>query len=253
MGRLDGKVALITGAARGQGEAEARLFAEEGAKVVLGDLLDGEGEKVAASLGDRALYLHHDVSREDSWTNFTAAALQRFGKIDVLVNNAGIVLVMPIAQITLEAYMRVINVNQVGCLLGMKAVLAPMLEAGRGSIVNVASAAGLEGNAGLVAYAASKFAVRGMTKTAALELGPFGIRVNAICPGGIDTPMVHSGDFASVDSAAVYASLPLGRIGEPREIATAALFLASDESSYCTGADFVVDGGMLAGRTFRQD
>ena len=250
MGRLDGKVALITGAARGQGEAEARLFAAEGARVVLGDVLDGEGEKVAASLGDRTLYVHHDVSGEESWDRFVAAARSRFGRIDVLVNNAGIVLVAPIAQITLAAYMRVIDVNQVGCLLGMRAVIPALLDAGGGSIVNVASTAAMEGVAGLVAYSASKFAIRGMTKTAALELGPMGIRVNAICPGGIDTPMIHGGDFGNVDSEVIYSTLPLGRIGQPQEVAHLALFLASDESSYCTGAEFVVDGGMLAGKSF---
>jgi 3alpha(or 20beta)-hydroxysteroid dehydrogenase len=252
MGRLDGKVALITGAARGQGEAEARLFAAEGGRVVLGDLLDAEGEAVAASLGAAALYRHHDVGDERSWSDFTAAALDRFGRIDVLVNNAGILHVAPIATIALDDYMRVIRVNQVGCLLGMRAVIPPMQAAGGGSIVNISSTCGLEGTAGLVAYVSSKFAIRGMTKTAALELGPLGIRVNSIHPGGIDTPMGR-GDtegFEDVDTAAVYKSLPLGRIGLPIEIARLALFLASDESSYCTGSEFVADGGMLAGPNY---
>ncbi len=247
MGRLDGKVALITGAARGQGEAEARLFAAEGARVVLGDVLDADGERVAASLGERAVYRHHDVSTEESWTSFVGLARERFGRIDVLVNNAGILHVAPIATIALADYMRVISVNQVGCLLGMKAVIPAMAEARRGSIVNISSTAGLQGTAGLVAYASSKFAIRGMTKTAALELGPLGIRVNAICPGGIDTPMGRGEDFSGVDTSNVFATLPLGRIGAPREVAAMALFLASDEGSYCTGAEFVVDGGMLAG------
>ena len=247
MARLDGKVALITGAARGQGEAEARRFVAEGARVVLGDVLDDEGCRVAASLGERAVWARHDVASEASWAEFVETARRRFGRIDVLVNNAGILGIAPIASITLEQYMRVINVNQVGCLLGMRAVIPAMAEAGGGSIINIASTAGLEGVAGLVAYVSSKFAIRGMTKTAALELGRVGIRVNAICPGGIDTPMGRGDDFEKVDSSGVLAALPLARIGQPEEVANLAVFLASDESSYCTGSDFVIDGGMLAG------
>jgi len=247
MARLDGKVALITGAARGQGEAEARRFVAEGARVVMGDVLDEDGRRVAASLGERALWVHHDVGSETSWTAFVDAAKGRFGRIDVLVNNAGILAIAPIASITLEQYMRVINVNQVGCLLGMRAVIPAMVEAGGGSIVNIASTAGLEGVPGLVGYVSSKFAIRGMTKTAALELGRMNIRVNAICPGGIDTAMGRGDDFPKVDTGNVLASLPIARIGRPEEVASLAVFLASDESSYCTGADFVIDGGMLAG------
>ncbi len=250
MGRLDGKVALITGAARGQGEAAARLFAAEGAKLVLGDVLDADGQRIAQALPD-ALYVRHDVSREDSWEDFVTAARQRFGRIDVLVNNAGILRVGPVASMPLEDYRRVIDVNQVGCFLGMRAVIPAMVEAGGGSIVNVSSTCGLVGTAGLVAYAASKFAIRGMTKTAALELGQLGIRVNAVCPGGIDTPMGRGEDFGNVDSPSdVFAGLPLGRIGQPVETAQVVLFLVSNEASYCTGAEFVVDGGMLAGFNF---
>jgi len=252
MGRLDGKVALITGAARGQGEAEARLFAEEGAKVVLGDILDDAGKAVAASLGDVAIYLHHDVSQEDSWANFIATALDTFGRIDVLVNNAGILHVAPIAEITLANYMKVVNVNQVGCLLGMKSVIPAMVQAGGGSIINVSSTSGMEGAMGLVAYVSTKFAIRGMTKTAALELGRVGIRVNSLHPGGIDTPMGDGSmeGFEEVDTQGFFEALPLGRIGKPIEMAQLALFLASDESSYCTGSEFVADGGMLAGTSF---
>jgi 3alpha(or 20beta)-hydroxysteroid dehydrogenase len=247
MAKLVGKVALITGAARGQGEAEARRFVAEGARVVLGDVLDEEGRRVAASLGDRAVWVRHDVSSEASWAAFIETALRSFGRIDVLINNAGVLGIAPIASITLEQYMRVINVNQVGCLLGMRSVIPAMTEAGGGSIVNIASTAGLEGVAGLVGYVSSKFAIRGMTRTAALELGRVRIRVNAICPGGIDTPMGRGDDFVKVDTGNVMASLPVGRIGRPEEVANLAVFLASDEASYCTGADFVVDGGMLAG------
>jgi 3alpha(or 20beta)-hydroxysteroid dehydrogenase len=252
MGRLDGKVALITGAARGQGEAVARLFAEQGAKVVLGDILDDAGKAIAASLGDAAIYLHHDVSQEDSWAEFVATASESFGHIDVLMNNAGIIRLAPIAEIALDDYMKVIRVNQVGCLLGMKSVIPAMVQAGGGSIINVSSTTGIEGAMGLVAYVASKFAIRGMTKTAALELGRVGIRVNSLHPGGVDTPMGDGSmeGFEQVDTQGFYASLPLGRIGKPVELAQVALFLASDESSYCTGSEFVADGGMLAGASF---
>jgi 3alpha(or 20beta)-hydroxysteroid dehydrogenase len=189
MGRLDGKVALITGAARGQGEAAARLFTAEGAKVVLGDILDDAGKAVAASLGDAAIYLRHDVSQEDSWANFVSIASESFGQIDVLMNNAGIIHVAPVAQITLENYMKVVNVNQVGCLLGMRSVIPAMVQAGGGSIINVSSTTGMEGAMGLVAYVSTKFAIRGMTKTAALELGRVGIRVDGLlrlAPAGAD-------------------------------------------------------------------
>ena len=252
MGRLDGKVALITGAARGQGEAAARLFTAEGAKVVLGDILDDAGKAVAASLGDAAIYLHHDVSQEDSWAEFVATASETFGQIDALVNNAGILHLAPIAEIALDDYMKVIRVNQVGCLLGMKSVIPAMVQAGGGSIINVSSTSGMEGAMGLVAYVSTKFAIRGMTKTAALELGRVGIRVNSLHPGGIDTPMGDGSmeDFKDVDTQGFFDTLPLGRIGRPDEMAQLALFLASDESSYCTGSEFIADGGMLAGACF---
>jgi 3alpha(or 20beta)-hydroxysteroid dehydrogenase len=252
MGRLDGKVALVTGAARGQGEAQGRLFVEEGAKVILCDVLEEQVRKVAGSLGDAAVGLRHDVSDEGSWGRAVATAVQTFGKLDVLVNNAGVLHVAPVATIELEDYMRVIRVNQVGCLLGMKTVIPAMTEAGGGSIVNVSSTCGIEGSLGLVAYVASKHAIIGMTKTAALELGGIGIRVNAILPGGIDTPMA-AGDaqgFEEVDHGVFFDKLPLGRIGQPVETARMALFLASEESSYCTGSQFVIDGGMTAGTSF---
>jgi 3alpha(or 20beta)-hydroxysteroid dehydrogenase len=252
LGRLEGKVALITGAARGQGEAEARLFAAAGAKVVLGDVMDDAGESVARAIGAAALYRRHDVSSEESWTAFVGAAKERFGRIDVLVNNAGILHVAPVSEIAVDDFMRVTKVNQLGCLLGMRSVIPHMAQAGGGSIVNIASTAGVEGAMGLVAYVASKHAIVGMTKTAALELGRVGIRVNAICPGGIDTPMGR-GDaegFENVDSLAWFKALPLGRIGKPEEIAKLALFLASDDASYCTGSVFVADGGSLAGERF---
>lgn len=248
MGKLDGKVALITGAARGQGEAEARLFVEEGARIVMADVLDGEGQVVAKDLGDAARYCHLDVTSEVGWTAAVDIATSEFGRLDILVNNAGILRLAPLVSTTIDDYMAVINVNQVGVFLGMRAVIPAMAANRSGSIVNISSIDGLVGMAGSVAYVASKFAVRGMTKVAALELGPLGIRVNSIHPGGVDTPMIHLEgiDPASLDQM-MRQRVPLGRIGLPIEIARMAAFLASDESAYSTGSEFVADGGMTAG------
>ncbi len=250
MGKLDGKVALVTGAARGQGEAEARLFAAEGAKVVLSDVLDEPGKRVAESIGAAALYVHHDVSKEESWRETIAATVSRFGRLDVLVNNAGILHVAAIAQIELADYMRIVNVNQVGCLLGMKHAIPVMAKGGGGSILNISSTAGLEGQPGIAAYVSTKWAIRGMTKTAAIECGALGIRVNSIHPGGINTDMGkgETKGFEQIDTEGVYRKLPLGRIGEPVEVARLALFLASDDASYCTGGEYTVDGGWMTGR-----
>jgi 3alpha(or 20beta)-hydroxysteroid dehydrogenase len=251
MGRLDGKVAIVTGGARGQGEAEVRLFVAEGAKVVFGDVLDDLGEKVAADLGGDAVYVHHDVRTEDAWNTIVAEAQQHFGGIDVLVNNAGVLDFGTMTHETsLDDYMRLVNINQVGVFLGMRAAIPSMLARGGGSIVNISSTNGFSGYGGTIAYTASKFAVRGMTKTAALEYGKAGIRVNSIHPGGIDTPMTRVddlGEMTEADQEAMYGSFALGRVGKPDEVAKLALFLASDDSSYCTGAEFLVDGGMLAG------
>ena len=182
MARLDGKVAIITGGARGQGEAEARLFAREGAKVVIGDVLDDTGKDVAADLGESAVYVHLDVSSEEDWADALAAA-QALGPLSVLVNNAAILRPASIVDTSLADYRAVIDVNQVGCFLGMKAAVAPMQAAGGGSIINISSIDGLGSKNGLISYSASKFAIRGMTKTAALELGQYGIRVNSDSPG----------------------------------------------------------------------
>ncbi len=250
MGKLEGKVALITGAARGQGEAEARLFAAEGAKVVIGDVLDEPGKKVAESIGKAVRYVHHDVASEESWKEAIGVALAEWGRLDVLVNNAGILHVAPVTQIALADYMRLVNVNQVGCLLGMKHAIPAMAQSKGGSIINISSTAGLEGQPGIVAYVSTKWAIRGMTKTAAIECGPLGIRVNSIHPGGIDTDMGRgeTKGFEEIDTQAVYKKLPLGRIGEPIEVARLALFLASDDASYCTGGEYTVDGGWMTGR-----
>jgi 3alpha(or 20beta)-hydroxysteroid dehydrogenase len=248
MGRLDGKVAIVTGAARGQGAAISRRFVDEGARVVVADVADEEGKLLADELGESARYVHHDVTSEASWDDAVRTAVDAFGGLNVLVNNAGILKWSPMHKLSLDDYMSVIQVNQVGCFLGMKAVIAPMREAGGGSIINQSSTSGLEGMAGVIGYSASKFAVRGMTKTAAIELGRFGIRVNAVCPGGINTQMGNPFEQQGEELQRNYAMNPIPRIGEPGEVAGIMVFLASDESSFCTGADFVVDGGYTAGK-----
>ncbi len=247
MGRLDGKIAIVSGGARGQGEAHVRLFVEEGAKVVFGDVLDTEGEAVAKDVGDDARYQHLDVTQPSDWAAIVAAAEEQFGRVNVLINNAGILKVSPLDETSLDEYMAVVNVNQVGCFLGMHAVVPSMKAAGGGSIVNTSSTSGFIGTVGLIAYTASKFAVRGMTKVAAMELGHFGIRVNSVHPGGIDTAMTRGPEFADLDQDAIYASFPIPRVGQPEEIAKLMVFLASDDSSFSTGAEFIADGGMLAG------
>ena len=243
-GRLAGKVAIVTGAARGQGEAEARLFAAEGAHVVVADVLDAEGEAVAKDIGDAAHFVHLDVSSEDDWADAIAAA-EAMGPLTVLVNNAGILRFTALADTSLDEYLQVVMVNQVGTFLGMRAAIEPMRKAGGGSIVNISSIDGIGSKNGLVAYSSSKGAVRAMTKTAALELGQFGIRVNSVHPGGVWTPMI--GDVPPEQFDLGHQHLPLQRASRPEEIAAMVLFLASDEASYCTGGEFVVDGGWLAG------
>ncbi|RLA46587.1 MAG: 3-alpha-hydroxysteroid dehydrogenase [Gammaproteobacteria bacterium] len=248
MGTLDGKVAIITGSARGQGAAEARLFAERGAKVMLTDVLDDEGAKTAASIGASAAYMNLDVTNEDSWSKVIAATVEKFGKVNVLVNNAGIITpAIETHETTLESYTKVINVNQVGVFLGMKAVVNSMKDAGGGSIINIASIDGLTGMYGASAYCASKFAVRGMTKVAALELGKYGIRVNSLHPGGVQTKILADINLTADEAAEAFKAIPLGRIGLPEEMATLAAYLASDDSSYSTGSEFIADGGMTAG------
>ncbi len=248
MGRLDGRVALITGGARGMGKAHVRHFVAEGARVVFGDVLDDRGLAVAAGLGEQACrYLHHDVTSEDDWAAAVALAVEVFGKLDVLVNNAGVLAFATIADMPLGDFRRILEVNAVGCWLGMKAVIDPMTRAGGGSIVNISSVEGFTGAAGLSAYSASKFAVRGMTKVAARELGRFGIRVNSVHPGGVLTRMVIDAAGARGDGEAFLASVPLARFAEPVEISRLVAYLASDESSYSTGSEFIADGGLLAG------
>jgi 3alpha(or 20beta)-hydroxysteroid dehydrogenase len=243
MGRLDGKVAVISGAARGQGEAEARLFVAEGARVVLGDVLDAEGQAVADDLGDAAVYTHLDVTDEAQWQAALALTEERFGPPTVLVNNAGILHFQVIHQTDPADFERVMRVNVTGVFLGIHTVAPAMSAAGGGSIVNISSTAGLQGLPFVAAYSTSKWAVRGMTKSAAIDLGHLGIRVNSVHPGGIDTPMVSG----MSNDAPFYKRLPVSRMGRPDEVARAVLFLASDESSYTTGAELSVDGGATAG------
>ena len=241
--RLEGKVAIVTGAARGQGEAEARLFAAEGAKVLLADVLDEEGEQVAADIGDAAAFAHLDVTDEDQWATAVAAAEERFGPVSVLVNNAGVLHFKAVHKIDPDDFDRVMRINVRGVFLGIRSVTPSMARAGGGSIVNISSTAGLQGQPALGAYVASKWAVRGLSKTAAIDLGAKGIRVNSVHPGGIDTPMIAGTD----PEAPFYTRLPVGRIGRPSEVASAVLYLASDEASYVTGAELAVDGGATCG------
>ncbi|MCX4787426.1 MULTISPECIES: SDR family NAD(P)-dependent oxidoreductase [unclassified Streptomyces] len=261
MGKLDGRTVLISGAARGQGEQEARLFVAEGARVVIADVLDEQGEALAKGLReelgeDVARFVHLDVSREEDWQAAVAAAKDAFGVIDGLVNNAGILRFNELVATPLEEFQQVVQVNQVGAFLGIKNVAPEIEAAGGGTIVNTASYTGLTGMAFVGAYAATKHAVLGLTKVAAVELAAKRIRVNALCPGAVDTAMTNP---AALDPTAdpeesreavaeLYRKLvPLGRIGRPEEVAALALFLTSDDSSYITGQPFVIDGGWLAG------
>ena len=247
--RLTGKVALITGAARGQGAVEARVFAKEGASVVLTDIRDDEGEKVAAEineLGGKAHYMRHDVIEEREWVVAVARTVELFGGLHVLINNAGIFVTTVIEHTTVEEWDRIMDINARGVFLGIKHAIPAMRESGGGSIVNISSTAGLVGNPREGAYTASKGAVRLMTKSAAIQAAKDGIRVNSVHPGFIDTEMVA---FISQDPesmAEIMPKIPLGRSGTSDDIAKGALFLASDEASYVTGTELVIDGGYVA-------
>ena len=239
MGRVDGKVALISGGARGMGAAHARMLVAEGAKVVIGDILDDEGKALADEIGESARYVHLDVTQFDQWESAVSTATQEFGTLNVLVNNAGIVALGPLKSIDVAKWQNVLDVNLTGTMLGIKASVEAMEAAGGGSIINVSSIEGLRGAAWVHSYVASKWAVRGLTKSAALELAHAKIRVNSIHPGFIRTPMTKHLPEDMVQA-------PLGRPGTPDEVATFVLFLASDESSFATGAEFVMDGGLVA-------
>jgi len=237
MQRLDGKVAIITGGARGMGAAEGRLFAAEGATVYLTDVLAEEGRLTARDAD--ATFIEHDVTQPEQWRAVVDQVLAERGRIDVLVNNAGIFRWADVIETTLETWNQVLAVNQTGVFLGMQSVAPAMIDQGGGSIINISSVGGLSGSGPCFAYGATKWAVRGMTKGAAQTLGKHGIRVNSIHPGWIETPMTEG--FPDLSG-----SIPLGRSAGPDEVALQALWLASDESRYSSGAEFIIDGGMTA-------
>lgn len=248
MGKLDGRTAIVTGAARGMGEATARLFAQEGANVVLSDVLTAEGEKVAREIGGRSFFMAHDVRREEDWLKVAAEAKSRLGRVDILVNNAAIVWFGAIDDLTKDDLDRVIDINVKGVLLGLKTIAPIMKAQRRGAIVNISSVDGLRGCNGISAYTASKWAVRGVSKSMAFELGPQGVRVNSVHPGGIDTVMGNPTGMSKDEmNKRSYGLVPLQRMGDPEEVARATLFLVSDEASYITGAELAVDGGWTAG------
>ncbi|MET3699609.1 3alpha(or 20beta)-hydroxysteroid dehydrogenase [Bacillus oleivorans] len=245
MGRVSGKVVIITGGARGMGASHARKLVNEGAKVVITDILDQEGQALANELGENALFIKHDVTNAADWEHVVTETEATFGPVNVLVNNAGIAPTSPIESTSEEVYRKVIDINQVAVFLGMKVVLPSMRKTNNGSIVNISSLSGLIGGKDQVGYVASKFAVRGMTKVAALEFAEYGIRVNSIHPGFIETPMIRQENTEELTKM-FEKIIPLGRIARPEEVSNLVLFLASDESSYSTGAEFVIDGGLYA-------
>lgn len=238
MGRVDGKVAIISGGARGMGASHARLLVQEGAKVVIGDILDEEGKALADELGEAARFVHLDVTQPDQWQDAVSTAVTDFGTLNVLVNNAGIINGSPLQKFRLDKWRQILDVNLTGTFLGIQAAIEPMTAAGGGSIINVSSVEGLRGAPWAHGYVASKWGVRGLAKSAALELAPQKIRVNSLHPGLIRTPMTEGIPDDMV-------TIPLGRAADPIEVSTFVLFLASDESSYATGTEFVVDGGLV--------
>ena len=248
--RLENKVAFVSGGARGMGAAEARLFAREGAKVVIGDVLDAEGRQTEAAInefGGECLYVHLDVTSEESWGSAVAETVNRFGKLDILVNNAGVVSRVPLEDLDVDEWDRVMDINSKGVFLGTKAAIPEMRRSGGGSIVNISSISGSAGQSYVSAvYNASKGAVRIFTKSTAIQYASEGIRANSIHPGPIDTPMTA---FRQGDPQAVADSIgriPLGRNGVPDDVAYGVLYLASDESSFVTGSELVIDGGFIA-------
>ena len=246
MGRLKGKIAIVTGGARGMGEATARKFVEEGAKVVIADLLP-EGEELARELEGQAIYQKADISNEEDWRALLAACEQAFGTPNILINNAAMQRFRSILECEVDDFRQVLDVNLVGTFIGLKVVGGAMVRRGRGSIVNISSVDGMRGANGYAAYSSSKWGVRGLTKVAALEFGPRGVRVNSVHPGGVYTVMGNPVDSAVEDVNKSFGAVPAQRVGQPDEIAAASLFLASDEASYIMGAELSVDGGWGAG------
>lgn len=247
MGRVNGKVALVTGGARGIGAGVAKALTDEGAKVVIADILDEDGAALADTFGtDRARYVRLDVTDYAAWEAAVAATLEAFGRLDILVNNAGIANFGPIDQYSLDDWHTIVDINLHGVFYGIKACIPALKDSGKGSIINLSSTAGLQGYEALPGYNATKFAVRGLTKNAALDLGRYNIRVNSVHPGAVRTPMTDGLDASQ-------SHVALHRVGEVEELAALILFLASDESSYSTGAEFVADGGELAGLAYYDD
>lgn len=240
MGKLDGKVAIVTGAAMGMGAADAKILASEGATVIVADISEKEGTEVADAIG--GAFRHLDVTDEKNWRDLVASVTDQHGTVDILINNAGILAITPVADMTLEEWNRVLSINLTGTFLGIRAVAEPMKAAGGGVIVNVSSTAGLTAYSGMSAYVASKWGVRGLTKAAALDLGHDNIRVVSVHPGGIRTPMT-----AGMEGTDMFASQPIPRIGEPEEVAKLVLYLVAD-ATFSTGTEFVIDGGVTVGQ-----
>jgi 3alpha(or 20beta)-hydroxysteroid dehydrogenase len=250
MGRLEGKVAVVTGAARGQGEATARLFAKEGAKVALVDLLQDDVTWIAKDIGPSALAVGMDISSEDAWKNLSELLIEKWGRVDILINNAAVVHAADLLNLKRSDFERVLGINVIGSWLGIRTLAPLMIAQGNGSIVNIGSTASVMGMNGLGAYQTSKFALRGLTKTAAMELGFRGVRVNSLFPGGIDSPMAGVSDKTKEEKNRAFVGNPIPRIGEPEEVAYTSLFLASDEASYLCVAEILVDGGAALGKYY---
>ena len=250
MNRLHGKVAVITGAAGGLGSALSRLFVDEGAHLLMTDIDVDRGRALASELGQNASFAKLDVSSEADWSAVIGRLVEEKGRVDVLVNNAAILLVGPILQFSASDFRALVEVNQLGCFLGVQTAGRAMVAGGGGSIINISSVDGMQGTPGVGGYASTKWAVRGITRVAAVELGRSGVRVNAILPGGMRTVMASptvNVSMGLIPAEQIIDSWPLGRLSDPREVATCAVFLASDESSFCTGAEFIIDGGATAG------
>jgi 3alpha(or 20beta)-hydroxysteroid dehydrogenase len=248
--RFDGKVAIVTGGAKGIGAATVRRLVDEGARVVITDVLDDRGNALSAELGPPTAYCHLDVTDEAQWREAVEFTHATFGPPGVLVSNAGVMIVRPFEETTMQDFHRAFDINAMGAFYGIRAVIESMRSLGGGAIVTLSSTAGTAGAEGLVAYCTSKAANAMIARTAAIELGRYGIRVNSIHPGGIDSDMSNSLEVAALDPSVIYGALPLPRVGDPREVAALIAYLASDDASYTTGGQHILDGGHQAGAKF---